>query len=107
MQSLRNIHVGTIIKQKLEETTMSIANFAKQIHCDRTTVYDIFERKSIDTELLLRISEVLNYDFYNEVYLKRKTNNFSKKVFIAIEIEEKNIDKLDLPDTLLTLCLQD
>ena len=106
MQSLKDIHIGNIIKQKFEETSMSITDFAKKIHCERTVVYDIFERKSIDTELLIRISEGLNFDFYNEIYLNKNTNNFPKKVLIAFEIEEKNIDKSDLPDKLIKLLIQ-
>ncbi|MCL2596879.1 MAG: helix-turn-helix domain-containing protein [Paludibacter sp.] len=85
MQSLKNIHIGNIIRQKLKENSMSITDFANKIHCERTTVYDIFERKSIDSELLIRISEVLNFDFYNEIYLNKDTNNFSKKILIAFE----------------------
>jgi len=106
MQQLKDIHIGTHIKQKFEETSMSITDFANRIHCERTTVYDIFDRKSIDVELLVRISDVLNFDFYNEIYLNKKTNNFSKKVFIAFEIEEKNIDKSALPDKLIKLLIQ-
>jgi len=100
---MNNIHIGSIIKQKLEESSMSMKEFAGRIKCERTTVYNIFERKSIDSELLLRISQALNFDFYNEVYLNNEKNNFSKKILIAIEIDEKNIDKLDLPDNFTKL----
>jgi hypothetical protein len=36
---MKNIHIGSIIKQKLDESSMSIKNFADIINCDRTTVY--------------------------------------------------------------------
>ena len=84
MNELKNIHIGTIIKQKLKETSITIADFGRKIHLDRTTVYGIFERKSIDSVLLYIISETLNFDFYNEVYLNRKTNNFPPKIFISV-----------------------
>ena len=42
----------------------TISWFAKKLCCDRTNVYSIFKRQSIDTELLLRISEALHYDFF-------------------------------------------
>jgi len=100
---MKNVHIGSIIKQKFEESSITIKKFADSINCERTTVYDIFERKSIDSELLLRISQVLNFDFYNEIYLSRTTNHFSKKVLIAFEINERTMDELDLPDKWIKL----
>lgn len=41
--------------------------FARQLNCDRRNIYDIFERRSIDIELLARISTVLNHDFFADL----------------------------------------
>lgn len=60
------IHIGKTIEQVLREQGRSVSWFAKQICCERTNVYGIFQRASIDTELLLRISRVLSYDFFEE-----------------------------------------
>jgi len=100
---MKNIHIGSIIEQKVKESSMSNKEFAKRINYERSNVYHIFKQKSIDSELLIRISEVLNFDFYNEIYLDKKTNHFSKKVLIAIEVEEKSITNLDLPGELIKL----
>jgi len=100
---MKYIHIGSVIKQKVAESSMTTQEFANRINCERTTVYDIYERKSIDSELLIRISKALNFDFYNEIYFDKKTDHFSKKVLIAFEIEEKDIDNLDLPDGLMLL----
>ena len=37
---------------------------ATQICCTRTNVYKIFEKESLDTVLLMRISKALRYDFF-------------------------------------------
>jgi len=100
---MKNIHIGSVINQKLSESSMSIKEFANRINCQRTTVYNIFERKSIDSEQLFRISEALNFDFYSELYLEKKTTQFSKKIFIAVEIEEEKIGNFTLPDELIKL----
>ena len=100
---MKDIHIGPIIKQKFQDSSMTVEEFAEKINCERTTIYDIFKRKSIDSELLFRISEALNFDFYNEIYLNKQTGNFSKKILVAIEIDERYIDKLDLPDKLIKL----
>lgn len=68
-----DIHIGSVIKRKLDESSLSIIQFAQLIHCDRTTVYDLFKRKSIDVDRLLLISEALNFNFLWEVYLKNNS----------------------------------
>ncbi len=58
------IHIGSIIKEKFEEQGLSVSWFARQLCCDRTNVYSIFKRESIDTSLLVKISVILKYDFF-------------------------------------------
>lgn len=59
------IHIGQLIETELHRQERSVTWFANKLYCDRTNVYSIFKRKSIDTELLLRISCILNYNFFN------------------------------------------
>ena len=58
------IHIGQLIEAELIRQERTISWFAKKLCCDRTNVYSIFKRQSIDTELLLRISITLHYDFF-------------------------------------------
>lgn len=37
---------------------------ARQLNCDRTNIYSIYRRQSIDTNLLFRISQALHHDFF-------------------------------------------
>ena len=46
---------------------MSAAWLATQIPCERTNVYNIFKRKSLDVRLLMRISVILDYDFFKDL----------------------------------------
>ena len=41
--------------------------FAKQLSCGRNNIYDIFSRKAIDTDLLVRISHILQHDFFHDI----------------------------------------
>lgn len=96
---MKNIHIGSIIRQKLEESPLSIVDFASQINRTRTTVYDIFKRKSIDVDLLLSISEVLNYNFLEEVYLAKSCEQASTHLtsdchyIIGMEVNEEQLKK--------------
>ena len=58
------VHIGKAIKAELERQERSVTWFAKKLYCERTNVYSIFKRESIDTELLLRISIVLHRNFF-------------------------------------------
>ena len=58
------IAIGEYIKKVLKEKGMSVTDFGKRINTHRRNIYDIFERKSIDTGLLQKISEVLEHDFF-------------------------------------------
>ena len=53
------IHIGSIIKEKFEKHGASVSWFARQLCCDRTNIYSIFKRESIDTALLVKISIIL------------------------------------------------
>lgn len=41
--------------------------FAAAIHCDRRNLYYIFDRPTIDTGMLLRISEALGHNFFRDL----------------------------------------
>lgn len=61
---MKSIEIGKEIKKVLDQRGMTQAQFAIMINKTRQTVQDILVRKSIDTELLLKISEVLGFDFF-------------------------------------------
>lgn len=65
----QNLHIGQLIKSVFDDSGMSISEFARQIHLERTTIYNIFERQSIDAMLLARISLVLKHNFLTDVEL--------------------------------------
>lgn len=65
-------HVGQMIKAELDRHPKAHTAkwFAEQLHCKRTNVYDIFNRRSVDTALLERISRILNHDFFLDLSVK-------------------------------------
>lgn len=63
----QNLHIGQLIKAVFDESGMTVSEFARQIHLERSTVYNIFERQSIDAIQLARISLVLKHNFLSDV----------------------------------------
>ena len=81
MKEQKEIHIGSLIKEKMEERGLSVSDFAHALHYERTT---------IDVDLLLRISEVLAYDFLREVYLADEPRRYS----ITIEADKEDIEEI-------------
>ncbi len=63
------IHVGKLIRTVFDQQPKShtIRWFAAELNCGRANIYDIFNRKTIDTELLIRISRILDHDFFADI----------------------------------------
>lgn len=62
-------HIGQIIEKELHRQERSVTWFARRLY-----LYNIFRRQSLDTELLLRISIILEYNFfqiYSDIYNNR------------------------------------
>ncbi|MBP3765063.1 MAG: XRE family transcriptional regulator [Bacteroidaceae bacterium] len=58
------LHIGHEIQQELRRQERSVTWFARRLACDRTNVYRIFDKESLDTRLLMRISTILVRDFF-------------------------------------------
>ncbi len=50
------VHIGNLIRQTLKERGYTVVWFAAQLAYTRVNVYKIFEKKSLDADLLMRIS---------------------------------------------------
>lgn len=59
------LHIGLLIKAELERQERTVSWFARKLCCDRSNVYKLFKRTTIDTGLLLRISAILNHNFFD------------------------------------------
>lgn len=70
------MHIGQLIKQELEDQGRTVVWFARKMSYSRTNVYKIFDRATIDTDVLLRISLLLGVDFFKAYSseLKEKRN---------------------------------
>jgi hypothetical protein len=58
------LHIGKLIYQKLKEDGRAASWLANKMHCDRSVVYRIFQKPTIDISQLLRICMILDFDFF-------------------------------------------
>lgn len=63
------MHIGKAIREQFDKQPKkhTVTWFAKQLNCHRVNVYDIFSRRTIDIELLWRISTILDYNFFKKL----------------------------------------
>lgn len=58
------LHIGRCIKEEMRRQERQVSWLARKLCCDRTNIYKLYDRPSIDTALLLRISQALRHDFF-------------------------------------------
>ena len=80
------IHIGKKIHFVFNQSGLTVSQFARMLGIQRTRVYNIFENKTIDTETLCKISDVLHYDFL-EIYLKNRDAENQNPTTINIKFQ--------------------
>ena len=103
-----NKKIGQLIRERVDLQKMEITEFARLIGVERSNAYDIFKRESLDTKLLKKIGQVLNYDFFQdlleektiqEIILKSKIS--TSVVYVPIELTEEEINKLGIKERVI------
>ena len=59
-----NIHIGHIIQARLKADKRSVGWLSREIGCTRNHVYKIFNRPSLDADLILKISIAMSFNFF-------------------------------------------
>ena len=58
------LHIGHLIQEQLRKDNRSVGWLARQIPCSRNHVYKIFNKPSLDSDLILKISNAMNFNFF-------------------------------------------
>lgn len=65
---LMAIHIGEKIRKRAKELRIGPTELGKLISTSKQNVYGIFKRRSVDSELLMKISKILKYDFFHHYH---------------------------------------
>ncbi|MEO6883518.1 MAG: hypothetical protein ABI199_05795 [Bacteroidia bacterium] len=90
------VNIGKIVEEQFEKSGFSVTEFGKRIHTTRENVYNIFRRKSMDSDLLQKISETLNHDFFQ----------YYKKDILEKEVKEEDKNLIQQNNKLLCRLLK-
>lgn len=90
MPTQERLHIGHLIKSVFDESGMTVAEFARRIHCARPNVYSIFERYDIGMEQLVNISLVLEHNFFDDIqeYYSIKSTLYPQQLNLSINLME-------------------
>jgi transcriptional regulator with XRE-family HTH domain len=58
------VEIGEKIREVFENRNMKLTEFADELGTVRQNVYRIFKKRHVDTGLLLKISQVLGFNFF-------------------------------------------
>lgn len=98
-----NVNIGECIKEISKSRLNNDSEFARRIGIVRQNVGRIYKNKSIDTELLRTICEVLDYNFFELFYENDVINNDNKAKYtvkVEMQLTEEEILKLGLRNKL-------
>lgn len=87
---MENIPLGKVIQQKIREDKRTAKSISGELGMTPTNLSKIYSKTSLNTELLAKLSIVLEYDFFVHVnpYIMEGTD-FDTKMGIPLEIVEK------------------
>ncbi len=81
------LHIGKKIKTVLDEQDRRPAWLAKKLNCDSSNIYKILNKPHLDTALLMRISLITGYNFFN-CY----SDEYAKRIFMIQEGADPNFE---------------
>ncbi|WP_334126387.1 transposase [Empedobacter brevis] len=62
--NFKDIHIGILINQLVTERGIEISRICNFMKYTENEIEDMYQQKSLDTELLLKWSKLLEYDFF-------------------------------------------
>ncbi|MGB4655417.1 MAG: helix-turn-helix transcriptional regulator [Bacteroidales bacterium] len=101
------IHIGKLIKKRALQSGIRQIELAERLNTTRQNVSNIYRRDNIDVKMLLKICQILDYNFFNDFIIdnisKTKTDKNFIKLNIEFEINEKEMENFNLKDKIIKL----
>ena len=62
--NFKEIHIGQLIRKRVTEREAETAHICSYLNCTEDQLEQMYSAKSLDTDLLLKWSKILGYDFF-------------------------------------------
>lgn len=105
MDNFYNIDIGKIINSRVQELGFDDNKVCKFVNCTLSELHDCYNNRSIDTDILLKLSKLLNYDFFRlysqHLILHSPMMNEAKISSTKLPLFRKNIYTKEIIDFIL------
>ncbi|WP_312089206.1 helix-turn-helix domain-containing protein [Chryseobacterium sp.] len=64
MHNFKEISIGQLIEMKVTESGISMSRICNFFKCPESEICKMYKNKSLDTDILLKWSKILEYDFF-------------------------------------------
>ncbi|MCJ7933450.1 MAG: transposase [Chryseobacterium sp.] len=62
--NFKDVHLGQMMQMKVAESGIEISRICNFLHCTEQEIWEMYKAKSLDSEILLKWSKLLEYDFF-------------------------------------------
>ncbi|MCX2574316.1 hypothetical protein [Pedobacter sandarakinus] len=72
-----NVNVGQVLERVVRRDRMGISELSRKLHVSRRTIYNWFDQKSLNPEIIWKVGTVIGHDFsidLPESYIKAGNN---------------------------------
>ena len=90
MLNFKNIHIGQMIKERIAESEMETLRICNFFNCTEDEVIEMYQQENLPTDILLKWSKLLEYDFFR-IYSQHLI------LYAPIKSENPNREKSLLP----------
>lgn len=97
-----NLNIGEIIKNKVDLSRWNYTEFAREINCSRSSLYNMFNSRDISLLRLLKICDVLGENILDEILCQNNCEKHASS-FLNIAIRDGHLMLSDLPVEILRL----
>ncbi|MBR4390541.1 MAG: hypothetical protein IKT08_00330 [Bacteroidales bacterium] len=63
----KSIHVGHMLELEMLRQDKKVAWLAREVNREKSSIYKMFARNSLDVWMLIRISQLLKHDFFKDI----------------------------------------
>lgn len=90
MLNFKHIHIGQMIKERIAESEMETLRICNFLKCSEDEVIEMYQQENLPTDILLKWSKLLEYDFFR-IYSQHLI------LYAPIKSENTNREKSLLP----------
>jgi plasmid maintenance system antidote protein VapI len=93
---MKHQHHGEILEQAIRQSSVSISKIARKTGYTRQHIYNLFQQKSIDLNLILTIGEFIHHDFSDSIQALKKYKQLHYAEYAANAKEDSASHRADI-----------